>query len=181
MSKKLTKEFFERDSRKVARDLIGKALVRETDKKTVLSGIILQVDAYSLKDFIENKRNKGALYPTGAIHMYPSQGKYSLAISTLDAGGYNEILIRQVQPLSGIEQMMVYRNTRDEKILTNGPSKVVQAFGLDKDFDSRFITDPVWGLYIEGCLKDPKVKAERVVEDDSASSSDFVGRYTLKG
>ena len=176
--KALTDAFFARDSRAVGYDLIGKTLIRDF-KKDRINAVISQVDAYSMRHAKRNHRNEGAFYAPGTIHMYPSQGKYMLAISTLKKDVYNEVLIRQVIPLEGIEHMMKLRDSRDEKTLTNGPGKIVQAFGLDKEFDGTFITDPSTGLYIlDSQLVQVKVRKEKEIEN-GMESDDFVGRYTL--
>ena len=110
--------------------------------------------------------------------MYPSQGKYMLAISTLDKNVYNEILIRRLLPLQGVEQMKKLRGTKKENELTNGPGKVVEAFGLNRDFDGLFVNHPSSGLWIMNSeFKDISVKKEREVA--SGNSEDFVCRYSL--
>lgn len=176
--KALNQSFFARDSREVGFDLIGKLLVRDVNGAT-LKGIISQVDAYSMRNAKQNNRNEGAFYAPGAVHMYPSQGSYLLAVSTLKKGVYNEILIRQAIPFEGIEKMMKIRDNNNEKTLANGPGKVVQAFAIDKDFDGTFITDPSTGLWVSNSyLRNIQVKKEREI-DNGDESDDFVGRYTL--
>ena len=183
MAERLTKEFFERESSEVAKSLCGKLLVREYDGSR-LSAIITQSDAYALVNgsVKETRTNKGAFYPAAAIHMYPSQGQYMLAISTLRQGAYNEILIRRAEPLEGLERMGVNRNSRDKRSLTNGPGKIVQAFALDADWDSRPITNSEWGLWIENASNNECGKPNPKVNIDQSAPSggkDFVGRYTL--
>ena len=176
--KALSQLFFARDSREVGYDLVGKLLVRDYKGK-VLEGIISQVDAYSMRSANQNNRNAGAFYAPGAIHMYPSQGKYLLAVSTLKKDVYNEVLIRGVVPTEGVEIMKKLRSVEDEKALANGPGKVVQTFAIDRDFDGAFITDSSTGLWITNSnLKDIHVHREREVENGD-ESEDFVGRYTL--
>ncbi|MBS3089536.1 DNA-3-methyladenine glycosylase [Candidatus Pacearchaeota archaeon] len=175
--KALPQSFFALDSRQVGYDLVGKLLVRNYKGKKI-SGIISQVDAYSMRNAVPNNRNRGAFYTPGAIHMYPSQGNYMLAISTFREDIYNEVLIRQVIPLEGIEIMMKHKGSSDEKNLTNGPGKLVKAFGLDKELDGTFITDNSTGLWITMHLTKPSVRKEKETENGD-ESNDFVGRYTL--
>ncbi len=172
-------KFFARESEQVAKDLVGKLLVRGIEPFGRVSGVITQVDAYSSpgKHVKIGKKNQGAFYAPGAIHMYPSQGAYCLAISTLAEGVYNEVLIRQLSPLEGISEMRENRGNLDEKELTNGPSKIVKALGLTKDHDGLFIFD--WenaSLWIEEYMKTAKAIKEARIEN---ASPDFIGRYTL--
>ena len=51
----VSKSFFARDSKEVGYDLIGKLLLRNFKGQT-LTGLISQVDAYSMKNPEENKR-----------------------------------------------------------------------------------------------------------------------------
>lgn len=171
---KLTREFFARDSRQVAEDLVGKLLVRNYNG-TQLSGVISQADAYSLEGAEKGKRNQGAFYAPSMIHMYPSQGKYMLAVSTLAENVYNEILIRKVIPLDGIDIMQKLRAANVETSLTDGPSKVVQAFGLDGSFDGKSIAEDPTMLWVAEHLKGSRVVRKAL----SGMSKDFVGRYEL--
>ena len=176
----LPSEFFARQSEEVARDLLGKLLVRKTSKNTRISGIISQVDAFvSPKDDVKiGKRNQGAFYHAGMIHMYPSQGLYSLAISTLTKDIYNEVLIRMVIPFSGLEEMRTYRGAVEDSRLADGPSKIVKAFNIDADFDGVQIYDGAKaGLWIEEHLKDVRFGRDTVIKNPS---SDFSARYTMR-
>ncbi|MDP1729228.1 MAG: DNA-3-methyladenine glycosylase [archaeon] len=171
---KLNKEFFARDSREVGFDLVGKLLVRNYNGMQ-LSGVISQVDAYSMIEAKEGKKNQGAFYAPSMIHMFPCQGKYMLAISTLARGVYNEILIRKVIPYEGIETMKKLRGNNLESALTDGPGKIVQAFGLDVSFDGKSLVDEQTNLGIVGHLKGTRVSKK----SGAISSKDFVGRFEL--
>lgn len=174
----LPREFFARQSDEVARDLVGKLLVRSALGARILSGVISQVDAYAHpgEGVKLSKKNDGASFPAGVIHMYPSQGLYCLAISTLAENVYNEILIRQVIPAEGIELMRSNRGTMDDRTLTNGPSKVVKAFGITKDFHGLPIFDTTHSLWIEEHMKDAAFARETSIK---GPSPDFIARYTL--
>ena len=174
----LTKEFFEIESLEVAKDLIGKMIIRDYGGDNKVGGIIYQTDAYALpKDFKVDKRTKGALYPPATIHMYPSQSGHTLAIATLMPDVYNEILIRQMIPMIGIERMLINGRTTKQKNLGNGPIKLVKSLGLNADWDSRSIAELDWGLSLEEHLKNPEVIFEKDIPN---AGKDFVGRYTLK-
>lgn len=175
----LNEAFYARDSRKVGFDLIGKVLTRHLKGK-IVSGIISQTDAYSMRHATPNQRNAGAFYAPGAIHMYPTQGKYMLAISTLEKGKYNEVLIRKIVPFEGVDIMRKHRRCDNEKDLTNGPGKIVEALALDKEFDGSFIYDQDSGLWVTELpiSKDARVRKDKEVNNGD-ESEDFVGRYTL--
>jgi DNA-3-methyladenine glycosylase len=138
MSMKLAREFYSRDTEKVAREILGKTLVHKTEEG-VLKGKIVEVEAYlGLDDpgAIGSRRVKNIpqalLMPAGYTFVYFTYGNHWMLNVNSKTGKLGAVLIRALEPLKGIEIMKKNRGVYDVKNLTNGPGKLTKAFGIDK-------------------------------------------------
>lgn len=146
-NKILPRKFYQRDTVTVAKDLIGKILVRNISGK-ILSGVIVETEAYSgLEDpashaYIgETKRNMALFGPVGHAYIYFTYGNHFclnvVAKKNVKAGG---VLIRAIFPLQEIEEMQKNRYIKNLKTLTNGPGKITQALKIDKELYGTDLT-----------------------------------------
>lgn len=136
----ITREFYNRNTIVVAKDLLGKILVRVVGDK-ILSGIIVESEAYrSIDDPASHsykgktERNNVMFGEVGHAYVYFTYGiHYCLNIvakeHSIPAGA---ILIRAIEPIEGIEQMQKFRKTNDLYNLTNGPGKLTKALNVTK-------------------------------------------------
>jgi DNA-3-methyladenine glycosylase len=141
----LTKKFYSRPVLKVARDLLGKILVKvESDK--LLTGRIVEVEAYdgnsdkAAHSFNgRTERNEVMFREGGYFYVYFTYGVHhccNVVTGRKDHG--TAVLIRAIEPINGIEIMAKRRfgkkklNEKDLLNLTNGPGKICQAFGFTK-------------------------------------------------
>ena len=143
--KKLSKSFYRRDVIKVAHDLLGKILVKVNGKE-ILSGKIVEVEAYhgdidqaahSYRGI--TKRNEIMFESGGYLYVYFTYGNHFCCnVVTGLKGQGTAVLIRAVEPVSGINSMIKNRFGRKLKNnleifnLTNGPGKTCKAFSIDK-------------------------------------------------
>src|SRR5260221_13477651 len=119
-SKPLTRSFFSRDPRKVARELLGKLIVRRQGRAT-LAGRIVEVEAYLGQNDLaahaaagRTARNQVLFGPPGHAYVYFIYGMYfCLNISCQPEGQPGCVLIRALEPMSGIEQMAEARGLDD--------------------------------------------------------------------
>ncbi len=144
---KLDYSFYDRPTIKVARDLLGKLLIRESPEGLV-SGVIVEVEAYLAKDDeashsfsgIKN-RNSSMFAAPGTLYVYPIHAKYCMNVVTEQSGQGAAVLIRAVEPMEGIDLM---QSRRGEKIglrdLTRGPARLCQAFAVDRLLDGVDLT-----------------------------------------
>jgi len=153
----LSREFFERPTLDVARDLIGKLLVHEEDGRRLV-GRIVETEAYREDDpachawyEIKRRRSKSGagwrgevlLGEPGIAYVYLNYGMYWLLnVVTEPPGVGAAVLIRAVQPLEGIEIMRARRPVKTDRDLTNGPGKFTLAFGIDDRHHRRPLTEP---------------------------------------
>lgn len=136
----LSREFYERDTVKVARGLLGKNLVRKIGNRTI-SGIITETEAYRYFDDPAShayrgltKRNKAMFEEVGRAYVYFTYGMYFCVnvVARNHKVAAGAVLIRALKPQSGIETMKKNRKTNKVSSLTNGPGKLSQALNINK-------------------------------------------------
>ena len=150
-AKLLRRAFFDRDPRIVARELLGKLIVRREGRKQ-LAGRIVEVEAYlgagdlAAHAAAGNTARNAVLWgPPGHAYVYFIYGvHYCLNISCLPAGEAGCILIRALEPVSGIAEMAKARelsdidftSMRDLRKLASGPGKLCEALGITRPRDN---------------------------------------------
>jgi DNA-3-methyladenine glycosylase len=166
-STKLKREFYTRPLITVAKELLGKILVKNENtlinaqpqtsntlipdlpqiSQTFLAGKIVEVEAYdgsvdqAAHTFIgRTKRNEIMFRQGGYLYVYFTYGVHFCSnVVTGTEGQGTAVLIRALEPVFGIEKMIINRFGRDlkndkEKLnLTNGPGKICQAFKINRD------------------------------------------------
>jgi DNA-3-methyladenine glycosylase len=143
---KLRREFYSRDTKRVAEEILGKILVHKTEEGT-LRGKIVEVEAYlGLDDpgAIGFRRVKNIpqalLMPAGYAFVYFTYGNHWMLNVNAKTGKLGAVLIRALEPLEGIETMKKKRGVSDARNLTNGPGKLTKAFGIDKRHNGLDLT-----------------------------------------
>ncbi|MCK4380791.1 MAG: DNA-3-methyladenine glycosylase [Candidatus Lokiarchaeota archaeon] len=142
--KRLNRKFFTNDTKKVARELLGNYLIRETEKGHMI-GKILEVEAYLGPDdkachtfnYKKTERTKTMYMKPGTLYVYMIYGLYHcLNVITEPEQMPCAVLIRQLSPIDGIELMIKNRNAKigkNFKNLVDGPGKLCIALGITKD------------------------------------------------
>jgi len=136
----IERKFYSRNTIDVARDLLGKVLVRIIDGK-VISGAIVESEAYRSTDDPashshrgKTERNSVMFGEVGHAYVYFTYGNhYCLNIvAKEDNTPAGAVLIRAIEPIEGISFMRRYRKTSDPYNLTSGPGKLTQALKVTK-------------------------------------------------
>lgn len=182
--KKLTREFYIRDSNSVARDLIGKILVHGDT-----SGIIVETEAYKAEDkashTYNNKRTSRTeiqFHEGGYAYIYMIYGMYYCFNVTANSPNKPEaVLIRALEPLNGIETMKLRRKTDNIINLCNGPGKLCQALNITKENYGEDLCGD--NIYISDCkIKNVKIKTSPRINIDYAEEyKNFLWRYYIDG
>ena len=164
--KVLSKKFYERSPEKVALELLEKILVRRIGK-TLLTGKIIETEAYfgredpaSRASFSEKWEEKLRREP-GRVFVYMVHNNWMLNIIAHKPNEVGAVLIRALEPLQGIEEMIKHRKGKNIKELCSGPGKLTQALKIDKKLDNIPIFQEKSGLVI---VENEKVKEENVVK-----------------
>ena len=152
-AKKLSRSFYKRELLDVARDLLGKTLVKVYGKN-ILAGKIVEVEAYH-GDIDKaahsyggiTKRNEIMFEEGGYLYVYFTYGVHHCCnVVTGKKGQGTAILIRAIEPISGVNKMIrnrFGRSLRNEKEifnLTSGPGKVCQSLGINRKHSGLDLT-----------------------------------------
>jgi DNA-3-methyladenine glycosylase len=149
----LPRAFFARDPRRVAREILGKLLVREGDVRQGdmhRVGRVVEVEAYlGEKDPAAHaaagntERTRVLFGPPGYAYVYFIYGNhYCLNVSCEREGKAGSVLFRALEPLLGIESMAHARKLSriealgDPRRLTSGPGRLAEAFGITRARDN---------------------------------------------
>src|SRR4029434_323580 len=134
----LSHDFYARDPIMVARELLGKRLIRETSAG-VAAGRIVEAEAYlSSRDPACHasrgltKKNAAMFGPPGRAYVYMIHARWCLNAVTEQEGVPSAVLIRAIEPLEGIELMQQRRGTEVIRDLARGPARLCHALAIDR-------------------------------------------------
>lgn len=152
----LGRNFYARSPIIVARELVGKTLVRRLDDGSSLEGVIVETEAYggnrdpaSHAFRGKTKRNEVMFGEAGHAYIYFTYGfHHCLNFVTGKEGVASAVLIRAVKPTIGIQKMMKFRGKPETLNLTNGPGKLCQAFNIDLNLNGIDVTTAKSALYL---------------------------------
>jgi DNA-3-methyladenine glycosylase len=139
-------DFYGCSTQTVARELLGKLLVRTLSRRRLI-GRIVETEAYLAKGDTachaargRTKSNAAMFGPPGRAYVYPIHSRHCFNIVTEADGVGAAVLIRAVEPIEGIDLMQEHRD-RDRRLeLTRGPGRLCQAFAIDRHFDHWNLT-----------------------------------------
>jgi DNA-3-methyladenine glycosylase len=185
--KVLSRDFYNRETELVARDMLGTVLECETDHR-VASGIIVETEAYLGEHDLachaaagRTARTEHLYGPPGIAYVYFIYGMYwCFNAVTREAGEPSAVLVRALEPLDGIALMHKRRpRIKTETDLTNGPGKLSAALGI------------VGSMTGKPLQRKPLVIREGEPIDDAlveittrigiTKSADWPLRYTIRG
>ena len=176
--------FYQRPTEVVAKDLVGKKLVRtirNNKKHFRLAGIIVETEAYGYSDDLASHayvgptdRNKVMFGNVGRAYVYFTYGNHfclnvSARRSKAEAGA---VLIRGIEPVEGVELMRQFRPVDDIFSLTSGPGKLTQALNITSSLNGTDMTNPESEIYIEsgkrpkGIVTTPRIGITRAMDKE---------------
>lgn len=143
----LPRQFFIRETNVVAQDMLGKFLIRQTGNTTII-GRITEVESYRGEDDLACHASKGRtprcevmFGQAGHAYVYLIYGMYNcLNVVTESVDFPAAILIRSVEPVTGIPFMEARRKSDKLTNLTTGPGKLTQAFDITRDLNGEDMT-----------------------------------------
>ncbi len=195
--KKLSRDFYNRSTLKVAKELLGKIIVLVEDG-VKMSCRIVEVEAYIGKidkaaHSYNNKktpRTEVMFGEPGKAYVYLIYGMYHcLNIVTEEEGEAAAVLIRAVEPIDGLNEMVKnrYNKTLDEIKkrelinLTSGPGKLCKALGITKAFNGRDLCgDDFYIIEENPSTQLDIVTTKRINIDYAEEAIDFPWRYYIK-
>jgi DNA-3-methyladenine glycosylase len=142
----LQRDFYEKDPATVAKELLGKTLMRKIDSE-ILSGKIVETEAYYGEEDPASRAYKGKMKfnelmyaQPGRTFIYMVHGNWLLNIVAHPPGKVGAVLIRAIEPIKGIQTMLKNRDAKDLYNLTNGPGKLTKALAITKELNGIDIT-----------------------------------------
>lgn len=187
MKKILKRNFYLRNTLVVAKDLLGKFIVRKTGK-TEIAGMIVEVEAYNGPSDLashasrgQTDRNAVMFGPSGHAYVYMIYGMYFCFNIVTEADGYPAaVLVRAVEPAL---QENKKAKKQENKLTTNGPGKFCRVFKIDKKLSGINVTRPgkLWledrGIAVK---KSRIVSAKRIGVDYASGYKDKLWRFYMK-
>lgn len=149
---RLNQTFYEQATVSVARQLLGKLLVR-AEGGIRISGIVVEVEAYLSSDDAASHshrgpkpRNQTMFARSGHLYVYSIHAKYCLNIVTEAAGSGAAVLIRALEPWEGTRIMAQRRSNGSPRQWTTGPARLCQALDVDRSLDGVDLcsSDQIW-------------------------------------
>jgi DNA-3-methyladenine glycosylase len=179
--------FFARSVHTVARELIGCRLFYKGG-----GGTIVETESYERDDPACHayagltKRTEVLFGPPGRAYVYLSYGIHSLLNAVAEpAGEAAAVLIRALEPTTGLEAMRSRRGERPDAELCSGPGKLTEALGIGLDANGAdlaaepFLLLPPEAGWSGGVVTGPRVGITKAVEQPwrfSLEGSGFVSR-----
>ena len=152
--KVLSRRFYTRDTAAVARDLLGKVLVRRQGGES-LGGVIVETEAYYGVDdpasrvYHGRKRYNAVMFgEPGRLFVYNVHRYWMLNFVAHEPGKVGAVLVRALEPTFGVEEMMESRPVGRLEDLTSGPGRLTVALGVDKSLNGSPVDDESCPVYV---------------------------------
>lgn len=190
--KALSQAFYMKDGITLAKDLLGKVIVREEAGESYYFKIV-ETEAYMGAEdkgahVYGNKKTQrtAPLFEIGGTtYIYLIYGMYHcLNISAGEVGVPHCVLIRAVEPMNelAVDYAKQNRNIKSKKLtdLTNGPGKLCKALKIDKSLNAHLVTKkgPLW--IGEGEAPRLVVEAKRINIPYAEEYQDMLWRFYIK-
>jgi DNA-3-methyladenine glycosylase len=165
---RLRRDFFSRDTLVVARDLLGKRLVR-FDRGRRLSGLIIETEAYRGEEDQgchcragKTARTEVMYDKPGLAYVYFVYGMHWLFNIVTEKEDYpGAVLIRALLPEEGKDVFAERRSGQPPERWMDGPAKLCQALGIDGSHNSRDLCSPEAELFVEQAVEVPPEAVHR--------------------
>lgn len=183
----LPEDFFQLPTLELAQELLGCLLIKTTPEGTA-SGYIVETEAYKgpldrAAHSFGNRRTKRTeimFGKAGLIYTYKMHTHTLVNVVSSVEDVPEAILIRAVEPFSGIPLMHERRGLPDLVKLTSGPGKLTKALGITMDDYGGTFTEPP--LYIAPGNKPESIQCgPRIGIGNSGEAVAYPWRYWITG
>jgi DNA-3-methyladenine glycosylase len=162
---------FSESSIKVARRLIGVSLTIDG-----VGGVIVETEAYDREDPASHSypgptpRNEVMFGPPGRAYIYLSYGiHWCLNFVCREAGHGAGVLIRALEPTTGIPLMMHRRRQKDPHLLCSGPGRLGQALAVTHELNGKRLDRRPFSLKATGrrvrVVSGPRIGISKAIDE----------------
>jgi DNA-3-methyladenine glycosylase len=184
--RRLDRDFYGRDPRLVAPELLNKVLVRGD-----VSARVVEVEAYcgSIDPGSHayrgmTNRNATMFGAAGGLYVYFTYGMHWCANAVCGEDGDGvAVLLRAAAPLTGLDRMHQLRGraAQRDRDLCSGPAKLCEAFGLDRAFDGADLVTADRGVTIVDDGAPPPVHPGNSVRIGLSAGAEHPWRWFVSG
>lgn len=195
--------YYEQEVHGLARDLLGRVLVRELDDGVLMAGRIVEVELYGGLDDLAShgrtgkptKRTWPMFERAGTSYVYRIYGMYDcLNIAVGEVGEPWAVLIRAVEPLVGIGEMCLRRglveSAGDEvtagmmRKIGSGPGKLCMAMEIDRRVNGILMNERQLCVVAGEPVGEEEILASARIglnPKTCKNTTDWLWRYTVRG
>jgi DNA-3-methyladenine glycosylase len=185
---KLPRSFYEQATVDVAKQLLGKYLVRN-HPQGVTVGRIVETEAYigphdhaCHASHGRTPRTEVMFGPAGHAYVYFVYGvHYMLNLVTEAFNHPAAVLIRALEPIDGIELMQTRRKTEKRRDLCSGPGKLCQAFAIDRSLNAADLCGDIIHVEDRGAPVPKLLAKPRIGVDYAGKWKDKPFRFLARG
>jgi DNA-3-methyladenine glycosylase len=185
---KLPRSFYEQPTVDVAKQLLGKYLVRN-HPQGVTVGRIVETEAYIGPHDLachashgRTPRTEVMFGPAGHAYVYFVYGvHYMLNLVTEAFNHPAAVLIRALEPIYGIELMQTRRKTEKRRNLCSGPGKLCQAFAIDRSLNAADLCGDIIHVDDSGEPAPKFLAKPRIGVDYAGKWKDKPLRFLIRG
>ncbi|MCM8785953.1 MAG: DNA-3-methyladenine glycosylase [Candidatus Omnitrophica bacterium] len=191
--KHINRKFFERDPVIVAKELLGKYIVREIDGDKII-GKIVETEAYGgIEDkgchagrFGKTKRTEILFGEVGKAYIYPVYiNTYCLNVVAHEKEKAGGVLFRALEPIYGIKKILENLNKKEDCSITkllNGPGKICKGLRIDRKLNGEDMVEGKIIYLIEGeKIKDEEIQTTpRINIPYAGKDKDLPWRFIIK-
>ena len=191
----LPRDFYDRDTLTVARELLGCYLVREWEGKK-LAVRITETEAYIGRmdkachayQYKRTPRTETLFSKPGVSYVYLIYGMYHCLNCVTEAEGEPcAVLLRGVEPLEGRAEMALERygrsweelTPRQRRGLADGPGKLCRALGITREENGAPLTGDVISVWDDGAPCPPIRAGKRIGIDYAQEAVHFPWRFWI--
>jgi len=183
--KALSSDFFNKPTLELAKSLLGCLLVKETTEG-IASGYIVETEAYMGPEdraahSFGNRRTKRTEIMFGEAGFVYTYSMHTHILVNVVSGPFEKpeaILIRAIEPYSGLKLMHERRGTDNLQNLTSGPGKLTKALGIERnDYGHSFSTPPLY--IVSGIIPTDISIGPRIGIDNTGEAKDYPWRFWI--